>query len=207
MRLHKVYAQAKINKFAKYWVHNGFLLVDSEKMSKSLGNFKTVRQCLEEGVEGVVIRYLYLTAHYRKPLDFTTKALEDAKKTIDKFRSAASKIKISATGNKDEILETLADDVNTPQLLSLLHGYAAKAAKGDSQSHANLLAGCELLGIDLTENTNDFSIDEEIIELAEQRMLAKSEKNWAESDRIRDMIHEAGYEIKDTKDSYELKKK
>ena len=195
------------NKFAKYWVHNGFLLVDSEKMSKSLGNFKTVRQCLDKGTEGIIIRYLYMTAHYRKPLDFTNKALEDAKKTIDRFRLAAAKMEIAASANIKEILAILADDMNTPRLLALLYKYASNAMKGDAQSHANLLAGCELLGLDLSEQQQDLSINEEVINLAEQRMVAKAAKNWAEADRLRENIHALGYKIKDTKDSYELHKK
>ena len=77
--------------FARYWLHNGFLTVDAEKMSKSLGNFKTVREVLDEGIEEPAIRYLYITTHYRKPLDFSQKALEDAKKAISRFREICNK--------------------------------------------------------------------------------------------------------------------
>jgi cysteinyl-tRNA synthetase len=189
------------HKFARYWVHNGFLTVGGEKMSKSLGNFKTVREVLEEGVEGVVIRYLYLTTHYKKPLDFNDKAIEDSKKAIERFRLAL-KTPSTKANIPSEILEALADDMNTPLALARLHEYANAAIKGNGEYAGKLLSGCELLGLDLSEISK--TIPAEIIKLAEERVAAKKAKNWALADELRNKISSLGYTVKDTKDGFEF---
>ena len=189
------------HKFVRYWVHNGFLMVDGEKMSKSLGNFKTVRQVLDDGIEGVVIRYLYLTTHYRKPLDFTMKALLDATKSITRFREAI--IGINKVCDIKEFVEIIADDLNTPQLLAKLHEYAHLALKGDGEAAIKVRTGCEFLGLDLSEA----ALPQDLVELAEKRLIAKGNKNWVLADTLRDEILSLGYEIKDGKDNYKLTKK
>jgi cysteinyl-tRNA synthetase len=189
------------HKFARYWVHNGFLTVGGEKMSKSLGNFKTVREVLEEGVEGVVIRYLYLTTHYKKPLDFNDKAIEDSKKAIERFRFAL-KTPSTKANVSSEVLEALADDMNTPLALARLHEYANAAIKGSAEDVGKLLAGCELLGLDLSEISK--TIPAEIIKLAEERVAAKKARNWALADELRNRLSSLGYTVKDTKDGFEF---
>ncbi len=189
------------HKFAHYWVHNGFLTVGGEKMSKSLGNFKTVREVLDEGVEGVVIRYLYLSTHYKKPLDFNDKALEDSKKAIERFRLAL-KTSPAKSSNSSELLEALADDMNTPLALSKLHEYANAAIKGSIEDSGKLMAGCELLGLNLAEFVK--AIPAEIIKLAEERLTAKNAKNWALADELRNKISSLGYTVKDTKEGFEI---
>jgi cysteinyl-tRNA synthetase len=94
-------AAHKNSTYAKYWVHNGFLTVNGEKMSKSLGNFTTVRELLERGIHGEVIRMVLLSTHYRKPLDFNEKALEDAKKTLDKFYGALKEYEKVVSNNEN----------------------------------------------------------------------------------------------------------
>jgi cysteinyl-tRNA synthetase len=197
-------------KFARYWVHNGFLTIDGEKMSKSLGNFKTVREALEEGIEGVVIRYLYLTTHYRKPLDWNEKAIHDAKKSIEKFRIAIGDIKSivprEVTGEyynttdvqpwHDELMASLCDDLNTPSALAKLHVYVQRINKGELQFRDDLLKGCELLGLDLAIEKAQ-KINPEVIALAEQRKAAKLAKQWEKADMLRKQIHELGYEVND----------
>lgn len=192
-------------KFVNYWVHNGFLMVEGEKMSKSLGNFKTVREVLDEGVKGNVVRYLYLTTHYRKPLDFTKKALEDSAKAIAKFTDVLESAGEVENADDTEFLEILADDLNTPLILAKLHEYAAMYQKGDKSAAAKIKAGAELIGLDLS--AEKIEIPAEIKELADSRLKAKSEKNWALSDSLRAQIEEKGFALKDTKDGYELKKK
>jgi cysteinyl-tRNA synthetase len=181
------------NHFANYWVHNGFLMVNGEKMSKSLGNFKTVRELLDAGIEGCVIRYLYLTTHYRKPLDFTDKAVDDVRKAINKFRNAIGDNKHSQI--KDEFLECLADDMNTPLYISKMHHYAELAHNSKDAQEA-LLGACELIGLDLKATA--LQIPDAVKSLAEERQKARDNKNWAESDRLRDEIQKYGYTIKDT---------
>ena len=189
--------------FVRYWVHNGFLIVDGEKMSKSLNNFKTVRDVLAEGIEGVVIRYLYLTTHYRKPLDFTKKALEDSAKSIARFREVANLTQ--QIGNFDEFIEIMSDDLNTPQILAKLHEYAHLALKGDIESAVKVRTGCKFLGLDLDKLEDTIPL--EVLSLAKERLMAKSNKNWPLADVLRARITELGFEIKDTKDSYKVIKK
>jgi cysteinyl-tRNA synthetase len=192
--------------FAKYWVHNGFLTVDGEKMSKSLGNFKTVREVLNEGASGASIRYLYLTAHYRKPLDFSSKALSDANKSVARFREAIAqfsdlkKAKLPAT-----VLEALLDDLNTAPVLAFLHNLAYEALKGSKEAAEQILACCDTLGLDLSEPVQTV-ITPEVIALAEKRKEAKLAGDWTTADHIRSEIEKLGHKIKDTKNGYEISK-
>lgn len=192
-------------KFVNYWVHNGFLMVEGEKMSKSLGNFKTVREVLNEGVKGNVIRYLYLTTHYRKPLDFTKKALDDSAKSIEKFTDIMKLETVVEKADNNEFLEMLADDLNTPQILAKLHEYAAIYNKGDKSAAAKIKAGADLIGLDLTAETID--IPAEIKSLAEARLKAKVEKNWMLADSLRTEIEAKGFALKDSKDGCEIRRK
>ncbi|AIF81965.1 cysteinyl-tRNA ligase [endosymbiont of Acanthamoeba sp. UWC8] len=192
--------------FARYWVHNGFLTVDGEKMSKSLNNFKTVREALSEGIEGTVLRYFYLTTHYRKPQDFTQKAIDDAKKAIERFRNVLSKFNkedLASTANL-EVIEDLKDDLNTPAALARLHGYADQFFKGNETMALHLYRNAEFLGLNLLKDIE--TIPAEIIKLANNRMQAKAEKNWQLADSLRGEIESKGYTIKDTKGTFEISK-
>jgi cysteinyl-tRNA synthetase len=121
----------KNSHYAHYWIHNGFLTVEGEKMSKSLKNFITVRDLLDQGIQGVVIRYLLTSTHYRKPFDFTQKSLDDATKTIEKFyavfASNQEEIKKSLSEKtviNKVVLENLAQDLNISKVVSHLHEMA-----------------------------------------------------------------------------------
>lgn len=198
------------SEFAHYWVHNGFLTVNGEKMSKSLHNFKTVFELLQDGISGAAMRYFYLTAHYRKPLDFNVKAIADAAKALSKFGSIL--VQSAAVHASDtmpfalsaEFIDALCDDLNTPKALSYLHAVAAKASSGDLSACAELRASCEFLGLSL-DIKNEVEIDPIIVKLAEQRVAAKREHKWAEADSLRAEIQKMGYEILDTSTGYTLK--
>lgn len=177
--------------FAKTWVHNGFLTVNGEKMSKSLGNFITVRDLLEKGVQGEVIRFALLSTHYRKPLDWTDKLVEDAKKQLDAFYRA---IKDTPQVEADitPMQATLADDMNVPGALALLHG----ADKSMLKAYGAMLG---MLQQDAAiwfqgENTGD---DAEIQARIDARIAAKKAKNWTEADRIRDELKAEGILLED----------
>ncbi|CAL7963108.1 Cysteine--tRNA ligase [Alphaproteobacteria bacterium] len=205
--------------FAKYWVHNGFLTVEGEKMSKSLGNFKTARDVLDKGVPGCVIRYLYLTAHYRKPLDYTNKAIHDAYKAIERFSSTLNKRRdmiLQLTEESlvtqnccKEIIKILCDDLNTPAALAYLHQLALEVKDDNDATFHKLAAGCILLGLDITQILNintDITIPVQVIKFAEERQLAKFRKEWAKADNLRSQIIDLGYSIQDTADGYKLHK-
>ena len=200
--------ESKNNKFAQYWVHNGFLTVEGDKMSKSLGNFITVKELLDRGISGVALRYFYLTSHYRRPLDFNQKALEDSQKSITKFQKFIQKYgeKFDANSRKipDEFLSYIADDLNTPLALSFIHKLSSKAQEGDENYAIDMLNCCDFLGLNLEEKFGEIQLTPEIIELAEERKKLKANKKWEEADKIRMQIEEQGYKIVDTKDGYEI---
>lgn len=208
---------AKGSTFARYWVHNGFLTVHNEKMSKSLGNFYTVRELLDKGVPGVVLRYFYITTHYRKPLDYNDKAIDDSYKALAKFAKVcnfdSTVPKVIDTGLAplephllEQAISILCNDLNTPALLAYMHELAA-----DNRGK-ELQACCDFLGFNLSElqlssnYTKMEQIPEEIIILANKRQEARSAKNWIKADEIKQIIRENGYHIRDEPKGYILEK-
>ena len=188
--------------FAKYWVHNGFLTVNGEKMSKSLGNFITVRDLLDKGVKGEVIRYALLSTHYRKPLDWTDKLLEDAKKRLDYFyRKMLETSQVIAQEPKiDEgaFFSLLKNDLNVPGALAEL----------DQQGPMYLRQLGEVLGI-LQQSPSDWfkgvepgmrRDDSGVEAQIAARAAAKKAKNWAEADRIRNELKDQGILLEDRPD-------
>jgi len=184
--------------FAKYWVHNGFLMVNGEKMSKSLGNFKTVRELLDEGIDGNVIRFTYMMTHYKKPLDFSDKLISDAENTLNKFAEFYKGSTEEALPG--EIQEMLEDDLNTPQVIAKCHEYYKSAKTGDELAAQNLGVVVSYLGFDLRSFRVDVEVPQEIDELRVARDLAKQDKNWAKADEIRDTLQNKGWAVEDGKD-------
>ncbi len=202
--------------YATYWVHNGFLTVGGEKMSKSLGNFTTVREQLERGVPGEVIRYLYLTTHYRKPLDWNEKAVKDAKDALDGLyrvleEQRENKRELS-TAMQEELLqpflEPLLDDMNVPKALALLHEWVKEyhKAEGDTKRRAGyqitLCAGW--LGL-LQQSVDSWfgradAAYQDALRMLEQRIIAKKQRNFAEADRLKEAIIALGYQVEDKRD-------
>lgn len=183
---------------ANIWMHNGFLQVEGEKMSKSLGNFVTINELLETDVfggrkwPGEVLRLAMLKTHYRQPIDWTVKALEEAEKTLQDWAEAAQ----GAVASKPsaELLDALADDLNTARVLAELH---ALRKAGDLPA---LLAGLDLLGIALPEVAAPAVVAPEVERLIVARLDARRAKNFAESDRLRDELAAMGIALKDGKD-------
>lgn len=177
--------------FARFWVHNGFLTVDGEKMSKSLKNFITVFDLLDQGVPGIVIRYFLISTHYRKPLDFNRKALDDAQKSIEKFYSvlSAEDVKNSEKTLPEELLEHLADDFNISKAIAFLHEITKEIKNSnDAKLKAKLVGALDLMGVldvgFFAKKTSD--VDEAYIsKQIELRLKFKQEKNFVEADKIR----------------------
>lgn len=192
-------------KFSNYWMHNGMVNVDNVKMSKSLGNFKTIRDLLAD-YTGEVIRYFILSTHYRKPIDFSKERLEEAKISYERLKRIIKDIENDEEFNEiyfDEFKHELDEDFNTAGALNVLW----KIAKDNfSKGKYNTIKK-----IDEVFSLNLFSEEEieiplEISYLITQREKARREKNWEQSDNLRVEIMKKGYEIKDTKDGYEIKK-
>jgi len=186
--------------FARYWMHNGYVTVNKQKMSKSLGNFITIDE-LKSKYDGQVLRLAMLSTHYRQPFDWNDKILEDAKKTLGKWYAFYSE---ETTEINEENINPLLDDLNTPLFISNLHSLFVKASKGDKGSAQQLSAACKLVGLfnkDLTTWSRDSitkQIDENEIEnLLRERNAAREEKDFTKSDQIRDMLNSKGIVIED----------
>jgi cysteinyl-tRNA synthetase len=203
---------------AKTWMHNGFLQVEGEKMSKSLGNFITIRQLLNDW-PGEVIRFNMLRTHYRQPIDWTVKGLEESAKTLDRWaRQLELRPRAEATVTS-EFLGILADDLNTPRAITELHEYARQASgvwfdggepavpvdheERMKSGAAKLRGALALLALKPVRSTSTnvsegekFKIDA----LISDRNTARANKDWKESDRIRDELKAMGVVIKDNKD-------
>jgi cysteinyl-tRNA synthetase len=194
---------------ARYWLHHGFVQVNGTKMSKSLGNFFTVHELLEEGHRGEAIRFALLTAHYRQPIDITRDGLKDAKTTLDRLYTALAKAEGDATPQpNDHILAALADDLNTPLAISEMHELASKLNKAEKPEEKRalksaLLGAGALLGL-LQQNSAAWFQESggglqaaEIESLIDARNAARKAKNFAEADRIRKQLSDAGVILED----------
>ena len=186
-------------KFANFWMHNGFLSIEGEKMSKSLGNFITIND-LKNSYQGEVIRFNMMLTHYRQPLNWTEKSLQDSKKTLDKWYKILDKHDHPLIRKNelisDKILNALADDLNTPKVIAELHQLYKVASDGDIKALESFYNSCQFLGI-LTSDYNSWNswksktndIDENLInKLIEKRNEARNAKDFAEADRIRDEL-------------------
>lgn len=200
----------KGSKFANYWVHAGMLMVDGVKMSKSLGNFYTLDEVLAKA-PAEALRLLFLTTHYHQPFNFTFDGLQQAKLTLDKFYNALLKnadVKIENVEPDARLIEALADDLNTPLALSFLHENVNNLNKAESEEDkikykSELLANAKMLGLLYNDAQAWFkgegSEDEANIEaLIQARVEAKTNKNWAEADRIRNELKEQGIMLEDS---------
>jgi cysteinyl-tRNA synthetase len=193
----------KDSQFAKIWVHNGFLTVNGEKMSKSLGNFITVHQLLADGIEGETLRYLLLATHYRKPLDFNNKSLIDAKKSLDGFYRSIEEFASTKPSIADKrIVDALLDDLNTSEAIAILHELGKELNKTkDQELAAKFKASANLIGL-LYHNAVEWfgtasSNDAEIETLIAARNQAKLDKNWELADQIRQQLKDKNIILED----------
>jgi cysteinyl-tRNA synthetase len=186
------------SQYAKLWVHNGFLTVNGEKMSKSLGNFTTVFDVLSEGVRGEVIRFALLSSHYAKPLDWTAKLLDDGRKQLEKLYRAMASAEQSDTP-ADAVMSALSEDLNVPKAIAALHQMPAE----------HLRASGALLGLlqddpaswHITAKAPNVEVEGvDVAALVAARTAAKQAKNWAEADRIRATLMALGITLTDHPD-------
>ncbi|WBU65476.1 cysteine--tRNA ligase [Paracoccus aerodenitrificans] len=188
---------------ANVWLHNEMLQVEGKKMSKSLGNFFTVRDLLDQGIPGEVIRFVLLMTHYRKPMDWTAEKVREAEATLRKWRRLTEGIE--PTGSPPPtVVAALADDLNTPGVISALHELAQA---GDI---SGLKASATLLGLLDNENGSWCAEDKHITSEALNKVIdlradARNSKDFTTADAIRDGLAEAGVQIVDTPDGMQIK--
>ena len=190
---------------ANFWMHNGFLQVEGEKMSKSLGNFVTIHDLLRDW-PGEVVRFTMLQTHYRQPINWTLSGLRESQKNLDHWYKLVDD---SGPGYLcADAVDALLDDLNTPKAFAALHELRGEAAKGAKPAAASLKASAQLIGLLqlspaqwVSFRPASAAVDEnKVVSLIEARNDARKAKNFKEADRIRDELKAMGIELEDTKD-------
>ncbi len=209
--------------FARYWMHNGYITIDNEKMSKSKGNFFTVRDILEK-YNGEVVRYFLLSGHYRNPINFSEELMEQAKNSLgrmenakqslihltkngtDEFSDEEKNILESLSKHKEEFIDAMEDDLNTADAITAIFGMVASinvaikegaSKKMATKSLEKIKELTNVLGL-LNDEEEQNEIDSEITKLIDERQEARKEKNFARADEIRDILKSKGITLKDT---------
>jgi len=201
-------------KFSKYWVHNGFVTVNGEKMSKSIGNVLLAHDLIKEH-KGEVLRLALLSAHYRQPLDWNDQILHQAQKLLDKGYKALEElqdIKIAEEKYDEEFLQALSDDLNTPSAIAMINKILKE--KSGEELKSNLIGAGKLLGLFEQLPQEWFAKSEEVSygdiqkieELIDLRKKAKKGKDFQAADDIRDELFKMGIEIEDTREGTTWKK-
>ena len=197
---------------AHYWMHGEYLLINGGKMSKSLGNVYLLDDIIKRGYDPLVYRLFNFSCHYKGKLNFTWEGIEAASTALTRLRDGYQK---HLTGMADvdgtiiseienKFHQAINDDLNMPLAMSAV--WEAVKYQDKSPKIAKLLEKFDtVLGLKITEKREE-EIPQEILELVEQRKVARNEKNWTESDRLRDLIAQKGYSVKDTKDGTEVSK-
>jgi cysteinyl-tRNA synthetase len=193
------------SRMANVWMHNGFLQVEGDKMSKSEGNFVTIRDLLADW-PGEVLRLTMLKTHYRSPIDWTLKGVEESAKTLDDWYFVAGDAAVEQPS--PSVIEQLADDLNTPHTIAVLHGLRNGAASGTERDRSQFAASLRLLGF-LAESAVEWQhrkqqasgVDAKRVDgLIADRTAARARKDFKESDRIRDELAAMGVVLKDSKE-------
>jgi len=188
----------------KYWFHTGFLNINKNKMSKSLGNFKTIRDLLKI-YKPEVIRYLVISNHYRKPLDFSDDVLENAKNSYNRLKNICSELEEEGKINEkyiEEFEKEMDDDFNTPNALQVL--WKLVRDKKASGKYKTIKKIDEVFGLKLLEK-EEIAVPDDILEIVRLRDVARAKKDWKESDALREVLKKEGYAVDDTPEGTKVK--
>lgn len=215
--------------WVKYWLHGEFLIIDNDKMAKSAGNFITLDTLKEKNIDPLAYRYFLLQTHYRKQLNFSWEALEAAqnglhnlykeilkiKKTVNQLPKnknlLKNKLETEEKLNKKNLKifqETINNDLNTPAALSFLWHYIKDVPLLEKIKYKTILDFDKIFGLGLAniKETTQIEIPKNVQKLLKDRLVARKNKNWTESDRLRDEINKLGFNIEDTKEGQKITK-
>jgi len=191
----------KTEKFANYWLHNGFVTFDMEKMSKSIGNIVTIGK-LRKNVHGEVVRLALLSSHYKQPLDWNERLIKESQNTLDKWYGQFEKI--SAEELNEDVLKALQEDLNTPEYIAKLHSLFEEISKGNKTSKIKFLAACQQIGLlEDKESWEGFKkskikVDENFInQKIKDRNNARKKGNYKLADALRKELEDNGVIIED----------
>ena len=191
----------KNEKFANYWLHNGFVTFDKEKMSKSIGNIVTISK-LRENVNGQVVRLALLSSHYKQPLDWNEKLINESRNTLDKWYGQFEKI--NSEELEDDVLKPLQEDLNTPEYIAKLHSLFEDSSKGNKSSKVKFLSACQQIGLlEDKQSWENFKkskakVDENFInQKIKDRNEARKKGNYKLADTLRKELEDNGVIIED----------
>lgn len=195
---------------ANYWLHNEFLLTGADKMSKSADNFTTLQALKSQNINPLAYRYLLLQTHYRKQLNFSTESLTAAENGLKHLYEEVVRIKnqelrIKNSGVENKFLNAINDDLNIPQALAVVW----EAINKNEITYETLLKFDEILGLNLNITTlqhYNITTPPDVQKLLNQRQVARDEKNWSESDRLREEIKTLGWDVEDTSEGQKTTK-
>jgi len=195
---------------ANYWMHNAWLMLKGgEKMSKSLGNGYTAGQLIEMGYDPLAHKYLVLTSHYRKGLEFSFDSLDASQVALNKLRGLINEWVDGGQINenyKKEFIELLSNDLSTSEALALVWKLIKDESVKNEDKKATILDFDNVLALDLGKKIEEEIIPEEIKKLVEERQEARNNKNWAESDKLREKIKSLGYLVEDLDNQCKIRK-
>ncbi len=195
--------------YVNYWLHNEFINIDGEKMSKSLGNIITLTDVIEKGFSPLAYRYWLLTAHYKTLVNFTWEALGGAQTALGKlyghFLEYGDEVGEVDKEYKTKFTEYINDDLDTPKAIALLWALVKDENISDSNKKATMLDFDKVFGLEFA-GVKPEVIPEEILRLVEEREEARESKDWKKSDELRDGIRKKGFEVLDTEDGTKLTK-
>jgi len=202
----------KNEKFANYWLHNGFVTFDKEKMSKSIGNIVTISK-LRENINGQVVRLALLSSHYKQPLDWNEKLIKESQNTLDKWYSQFEKVNPDEL--KEDVLKPLQEDLNTPEYITKLHSLFEESSKGNKSSKVKFILACQQIGLleedkQLWENykKSKSKVDENFInQKIKDRNYARKKGNYKLADTIRKELEDNGVIIEDKQEQTHWKYK
>ena len=195
----------KTESFANYWLHNGFVTFNKEKMSKSIGNIVTLNK-LRENVNGQVVRLALLSSHYKQPLDWNEKLIKESQNTLDKWYGQFEKI--NSEELQDDVLKPLQEDLNTPEYITKLHSLFEESSKGNKSSKVKFLSACKQIGL-LEEDKQSWEnfkkskvkVDENFInQKIKDRNDARKKENYKLADILRKELEDNGVIIEDKQD-------